>query len=141
MNAREWLNRGWKINREMDALIQSKMNLFLRVTRTTTPYEKDMGGGTQDPHKMDKYAEYCALVDQKAADLAQVSEDILNGISKIGDTRYRTILIHRYLNFMTWENIAQVTGYSRRHVTRLYAEAMNAAKDVLECHIDQGVEL
>lgn len=132
----EWLNRGWKLNREIEALAQTKLNLYLRVTRTTTPYERDIVGGTQDPHKMDKYTEYCQLADQKAAELSQVSSEILSGIYKISDTRYRTILIHRYLNFMTWESIARVTGYSWRHVMRLHTEALQAAQNVIVCHTD-----
>ena len=40
------------------------------------------------------------------------------------DLQERVILYGRYVNFYSWEKIAQDMGYSERHVLRLHGSAL-----------------
>lgn len=57
-------------------------------------------------------------------------------IGKVENDDCRTLLVLRYLNFRTWEEIAEEMNYSVRHIYRLHGEVLSYLKDkdVIECH-------
>ena len=112
-------------------LNRSKLALYERLTSTTANYTHTPGAASPDPHKMDTYADYCRQVEERARELTRISNEILACISRVEDGRYRQLLICRYLNFMTWEQIAVTMSYSWRWTMTLHAEALMAVEDVL----------
>lgn len=60
-------------------------------------------------------------------------------IAGMDDARHEQVLTMRYIDGLSWEKIAEQTGYSYRNVTRLHGKALAAFerkyKDVLECPI------
>ena len=67
-------------------------------------------------------------------------EEMIEGLE---DERHEQVLAMRYIDGMSWERIAERTGYSYRNVTRLHGKALAAFerkyKDVLECPIKSVV--
>ena len=46
-------------------------------------------------------------------------EEVLENLQKLTDRRMRLVLELRYVNYLSWQEIAKRTGFSRRHVLRI----------------------
>ncbi len=140
MDAEKWLKRGWELNKEIEELKTTKINMWERCTRVTPTYSTEPGGGSPNTHKFDNLAAFGADIDARCAELAEVSREIFNAICQLPldaeNNNYRRLLQYRYLNFYTFEEIAVMMHYSWRHIHRLHKEALRAIERVIECHID-----
>lgn len=131
MTAKEWLNRGWKLNREIDALLEEQRRALELATVTTSAPQEDKvqgGEGNRTADKFANYAAYAAEIDSRIDDLFQIKQEIDQAIEKVENTTYRTLLIERYINFKKWEQIAVDMDYSFRQITRLHGEALKKIK-------------
>lgn len=138
MTAKEWLNRGWKLNREIDALLEEQRRALELATVTTSAPQEDKvqgGEGNRTADKFANYAAYAAEIDSRIDDLFQIKQEIDQAIEKVENTTYRTLLIERYINFKKWEQIAVDMDYSYVHIVRLHGKALQKVKDVIECYI------
>ena len=138
MTAKEWLNRGWKLNREIDALLEEQRRALELATATTSAPQEDKvqgGEGNRTADKFANYAAYAAEIDSRIDDLFQIKQEIDQAIEKVENTTYRTLLIERYINFKKWEQIAVDMDYSYVHIVRLHGKALQKVKDVIECYI------
>lgn len=134
---KEWLLRAKKINSEVDSLIKQQEHALTQATGTT----EEMGNEKVQTSKRNtsedrfiNYASYSEMIDNRIDELYAIKLEILSAINKVDDTILRTLLILRYLNFSTWEQIAVELNYSYRQVCRLHGKALNKIKDVIECH-------
>lgn len=67
-------------------------------------------------------------------ELAAVSDEIFDAISKINDDDLETVLIHRYILFHTIEETAEIMNYSTETVRRKTNKAIRKlCENVLEC--------
>ena len=132
MTAKEYLRRAYKLNEEIDQLETAKHEMFSRITSITPDYNGDTVSGTKDPHKYDAYAQFAAEIDNRVDELVSIKSDILNTIKKVEDAKLRTLLIARYINFMTFEGIAVMMNYDWRHIMRLHSAALKAVDEVLK---------
>lgn len=133
---KDWLNRGHKINREMEHLNMSVANLRSRAVSITTNYGGNTVAGTKDPHKMDSdlaaVERYAEIVRDRIAELSEVSGEITRVIRQVKDNRERAVLIDRYLNFFSWEQIAVSMDYTYRNVIYIHGAALKSVKAILE---------
>lgn len=132
MTAKEYLRRAYKLNEEIDQLETAKREMFSRITSITPDYNGDTVSGTKDPHKYDAYAQFAAEIDNRVDELISIKSDILNTINKVEDAKLRTLLIARYINFMTFEGIAVMMNYDWRHIMRLHSDGLKAVDEVLK---------
>ena len=132
MTAKEYLRRAYKLNEEINQLETAKHEMFSRITSITPDYNGDTVSGTKDPHKYDAYAQFAAEIDNRVDELISIKSDILNTINKVEDAKLRTLLIARYINFMTFESIAVMMNYDWRHIMRLHSAALKAIDEVLK---------
>ena len=58
--------------------------------------------------------------------------EMMEKIQKIPDGLLQMILIHRYLLYRTWDEIAEILQYSTRHVLRKHREALGAFQRILD---------
>lgn len=133
---KNWMNRGYKINHEIESIERSRSNLYSKAVSMTPQYGGETVAGTKDPHKMDRYLEaverYAEQTRGRIAELSDISGEILHVICAVEDGKERTVLIERYLNFFTWERIAVSMGYSWRQVVRIHGKALLSVKKILE---------
>ena len=132
MTAKEYLRRAYKLNEEINQLETAKHKMFSRITSITPKYNSDTVSGTKDPHKYDAYAQFAAEIDNRVDELVSIKSDILNTIKKVEDVKLQTLLIARYINFMTFEGIAVMMNYDWRHIMRLHSAALKAIDEVLK---------
>ena len=129
-DAKEWLSRGWTLDKEIDALLRAKRETWERLTGAV-----GSGGGVQstpDPHRFDKYAAFEGLIDEKVDAVVDVKKEIVTAISLVEDGSLRTLLLLRYTSFLTWEQIAEEMCYSLRRIMQLHPKALAAAAAVIE---------
>lgn len=84
--------------------------------------QESQGNGTES--KMIAYADYEMQLEQHKNQLAAVLKEIHGAIMQVEDNTLQTLLIHRYLNFKTWESIAVAMNYNIRYVYKLHRQAL-----------------
>jgi hypothetical protein len=136
MTAKEWLNRGFRIDREIQILEQEKSAAFERVTA--------LGGGSNDtPVKTSKqnmseakyinYLAYTEKIDTRLSELYKVKAEIHTTISAVQNPIFRQLLELRYLQFKRWEQIAVIMNYSFDYVKGfLHASALREIKKITQ---------
>ena len=132
MTAKEYLRRAYKLNEEINQLETAKHEMFSRITSITPDYNGDTVSGTKDPHKYDAYAQFAAEIDNRVDELISIKSDILNTINKVEDAKLRTLLIARYINFMTFESIAVMMNYDWRWIMQLHSRALMEIERILK---------
>ena len=139
MTAKEWLQRGWEIDRRIGELKLEKEQMFALATSTTGHILDDNirgNGGNSSEAKMIKYTEYSQELDSQIDKLLEIKREILKAIKSVDDRNMQQLLTMRYITFKKFEQIAIEMNYSYRQVLRLHGEALLKIKDVIECHID-----
>ena len=94
------------------------------VLRITQTYTTDIVKSTLDPHKFDRLVDLELEIDRQVDKLVDVKTEILHLISKLDDGRYREILIGRYLDGLTFEEISVRIKYSYKQTCRLHGRAL-----------------
>lgn len=119
MNARQWLGRCRGIEKEIRTLERAEQETRLQLERITQNYAAEPVGGTKDPHKYDRLAEYANMLQRKRIELVEVKAEVTAAIYEITDGRLRNVLMSYYINCQSLEQIAADANYSYRHVKRL----------------------
>lgn len=60
--------------------------------------------------------------------------EVTKKIDEVPDMECRLLLMLRYLNFKTWEEIAEKMNYSRQWVTKIHGKALNSLQKLLEVY-------
>lgn len=131
MTTKEWLSRGWKLHGEINALLEEKKLAFDLACSATASTDKERVTTTRRNCSEDKfirYAEYERQIDSRIDMLYRIKQEIRQAIEQVENPIYRTLLIKRYLNFKTWEKIAEEMNYSYMHITRLHGKALQEVK-------------
>ncbi len=133
MSTKEWLNRGWKIEQEIAALEREQKKAQDRLYQLSPSYDGvkvQTAGGNKQEDALLSCIEYTKLIEIHKAKLDEVKCEIIKAIYSVDNSTYRTLLIMRYLSFMTWERIAEEMHMDLRNVYRVHERAV----DVVEIH-------
>ncbi len=135
MTAKEWLGRAWEIDSEIRSLKRealSAKDLAFRVTA----YLDDVKVQTSKEHvtenAMVRYLDYSERIVERMAELFSVKLEIYEAILRVDSTTCRTLLSLRYLQYLTWEQIAEEMDVDVRHVYRLHKSALEQVAWALE---------
>ncbi len=82
-----------------------------------------------------KYVDACTDAAVYLEMLSERRKEILRTIDMIKNEKLRTLLRYRYIHGKTFEQIAVDMNYSWRQTIRFHGYALEAVKDVIECHI------
>ena len=126
MTTKDWLNRGWALDREITALESAKRRAYDRCVSGVASVSGAPGGG------LSRYADFAAQVDAQIDKLIDIKQEIAAVIVEVPDTTLRTLLTKRYLNFEKWEKIAVDLDRTLRWVMRLHGRALQAAEKILK---------
>ena len=134
MTTKEWLNRGYRIDTEINALIKERDKALLMATSATA----DPGGEKVQTSRRntseDKFVNYAAqeeTINKRIDELYEIKNEISQAISKVKDDTLRKLLILRYINFEKWEKVAEVLHYDKRQVYRLHGKALRNVEKIL----------
>lgn len=132
MTVKEWLSRGYKIDREINALLSEHEEAFALACKVSAPPSDNekvsatTGNGSEA--RFIKYADYSKLIDRRIDELYRIKSEIMTVITLIDNNTYRTLLIMRYVQFKTWEQIAEGMGYDLRWIYRVHKKALNTCE-------------
>ena len=124
MTAKQWLNRGRRIDQEISKLMETKALIEARLTSITQSYDSDGAQSTKDPHKFDRLVEIDSLISERADELTRTKAEILTAINQLPDSRQRLVLISYYIDGKTWEQTAVDLHYSYMHIMRIHGYAL-----------------
>lgn len=124
MTAKQWLNRGRRIDQEISKLMETKALIEARLTSITQSYDSDGAQSTKDPHKFDRLVEIDSLISERADELTRTKAEILTTINLLPDSRQRMVLISYYIDGKTWEQTAVDLHYSYMHIMRIHGYAL-----------------
>lgn len=125
MTTKEWLMRAWRIDREIDLLMDARRRALERATSTTAAPRDVRVSGNSGGNPMDTYAALSEQIDRRVDELARVKAEVLEAIEQVRDGTLRQLLIERYIQCRTWEQVAVNMHYSYIHVVqRLHPEAL-----------------
>lgn len=138
MTTKEWFARGRRLDAHINSLLETRDKLWTGLTSTTARYTGDVVDGTKDPHKYDGLVAMEDMIDREIDRLQTTKAEIMEAILQLQDVRYRDVLMKRYVDIKTWEQIAVEMNYTYRRVTQLHGEALAAAGPLKEAY-DKGV--
>ena len=128
MTAKEFLNKGRRMNFEIDELVREQNKAFAKACATAVNYDGEhvqTSPGNVTENKFISYTDYSATIDRKIDELYEYRIKMHELISTIDNTVYRAILIARYINCDTWESIADRFKFKDvRHIYRLHGKAL-----------------
>ena len=125
MTTKQWLQRAWNIEKEIRDLCDRKKRIYEDLTRATPSYGDKSGGVPASPDsKHTSLAEYIRRIEEKTDLLYDIKREIDEAIEKVPDVRLRRLLKLRYIDFYTWEKIAEKMNYDLRWVHRLHQKAL-----------------
>lgn len=126
MTAKEYLMRAWKIDERIESKIEERERLesLLTSPRTAKLTGMPRGGGGDWTNAVIAVAELTSGITAEILDLCRVKREVAKAIDAVDDMRYRRVLELRYRNYMTWEQIAEATGYTLRNVYWLHGKAL-----------------
>lgn len=118
MTPKEWLERGFKLNGEIEQLKIAK----------DKAKELSQDSGAQEN---ESYREYCRLLFRQIDRLLQINKEVAEVISMLDDSLLRTILTARYINCSTWSTIAEDMDIDQRWLYRLHKKALDIVGAIL----------
>lgn len=133
MTVKEWLNRGFKLNKEIEQLKEAKqkaMDLACGVVADLGNEKVQSTSGNSTEDKMVSYAEYSRLLYKRIDRLLEINKEIVEAISKVDDATLRSLLTARYINYKTWEAVTEAIGYNSEKWVRtaLHKKSLESVK-------------
>lgn len=134
MTVKEWLLRAKNLDNEINELIKAQEQALTAATSVTC------GGGEKvqtsnvntSEGKFINYASYSEMIDNRIDELYAIKQEILQAINLVDDGTLRTLLIARYINFGTWEQIAVDLHYSYVHIVHnLHPKSLKAISEIV----------
>ncbi len=142
ITTKEYLRQTFKLDAQINSLIREIETMEAKATKVTTlldpdRVEKSTGVCANSQESLVvKMVDYKNLVNKKIDELIDLKINILAAIGKIDNPDQRTVLMLRYINLKSFEEIAVTMNYTYRHTTRLHGKALQSfEKDVLQCPI------
>ena len=131
---KEWLNRGKYLDNEIKELKETAQKAYEEATNTASNISDErvqtsIANNTEK--KFIRVVHYSLETINKIEELYDVKMEIQQAIYKLDSSTYRTLLLARYINFKTWEQIAEDMGYEVRQIHRIHGNALVNLKDVI----------
>lgn len=138
MSAKEYLQQAYQIHRSMQSRKQQIARLRELAEQVTSAATATRVSGTPARSKIEsavcRIADLQSLIQRDICRLAEKYEEIQRVIEKVEEGPHRDLLIHRYLNFYTWEEIAEKMNYSYKWIHVLHGKALEKVKEYIEVH-------
>lgn len=135
MNAKEFLSRYRRIDRQIDRLLERKERLFARITSAPS----QSSGDSVSPGVHDKVGSgtvalihYEERINAKIDQLTAVQDEIEDVLSHIDDD-HAELLELMYLDGKKLVQAADELHYSYRQACRKHGKALQQVQDVLQC--------
>ena len=140
MTAKQWLKRYINASHRIDSLLQKRQEAYDRLTKITAALDSESVSSTKDPHKYDELVDLDLFIHQRISQSMKIQFEIITAIDQLEDWRYREILMHRYIDEFTWDDIARKIHYSKIQTTRLHGYALKAIETIINSFNQNDIE-
>ena len=117
--------------RELDTLVHTKLNEINRLRELAECLSSPKLGervtsskGNTSMQTVDKIVDLQAEVNKEIAVLVDLIAEIHTKIEQLENPTERAVLTERYINVKSWEEIAEIIGYSDRNTRYLHGRAL-----------------
>ncbi len=127
----KYLSRYIALNRRIDRLLEEKAKWWSLCLKTTPNLSQAPGGGESGSpveRPMDKVLEIEEEINQEIDELQEVCRGIKTVLGQLEDDTLRLLMEYRYLDGLTFEEIAVKMHYSWRWVIKLHGKALAEIK-------------
>lgn len=127
----KYLSRYIALNRRIDRLLEEKAKWWSLCLKTTPNLLQAPGGGESGSpveRPMDKVLEIEAEINREIDELQEVCRGIKTVLGQLEDDTLRLLMEYRYLDGLTFEEIAVKMHYSWRWVIKLHGKALAEIK-------------
>lgn len=135
MTTKEYLKQTFKLDKEIESLRQAVETLEAQAAKTTTTLDPNkVGGGRFNldgrEQAIVKAVDYKNTIIDKTIELLALKQRIIDGIYLVDNQDHRTLLIIRYINLQTFEQIAVSMSYSYRNILYMHGAALQSFEKV-----------
>lgn len=122
-----YLSRYRRLNQRIDRLLEEQSRWRERALKITpTLSQAPGGGGSGSPieRPMDKVLEIDVEINREIDTLQTIRQEIRETLNQLEDESLKLLMEYRYIDGMTWEQIAVKMHYSYMQICRLHGRAL-----------------
>ena len=132
MNAKEYLSQAFRLDQKINSKLEQVSKLRNLSMKASGLRLAERISGTKEHSLMEsalvKMIDLEAEINADIDRLVDLKREILAIINSVHPAEYQLVLEMRYLNFMTWEEIADRMSYSWRNVHYVHGKALRTAE-------------
>ena len=128
---KQYLLKYQHLTQEVDRLSDERAQVLARaqkITPTLSDMPKSQSGANRLELAVEDIVENADKLAEKIREMLHAKEEIEQVIDSLEDDTLREIMKYRYINMMTWEQIAFKMHYSYVHICRLHGRALFTMK-------------
>lgn len=125
---RAYLEKIWYIEEELSNIDLEAKQIIADVRGINAMEYSDMPKGYKKTDLSDKIVMLESRLESlkaKKAELIDKKYEIINAINSLSNTRYRNILLEKYVNKMNNEMLGDKLGYGERQIKRIVKNAIS----------------
>lgn len=122
-----YLSRYRRLNQRIDRLLEEQSRWREMALKITPVLSQTPGGGESGSpieRPMDKVLEIDEEINREIDELQTVRQEIRAALNQLEDENLKLLMEYRYIDGLTWEQIAEKMDYSRQWVTSLHGTAL-----------------
>lgn len=122
-----YLSRYRQLNQRIDRLLEEQSRWREMALKITPVLSQTPGGGESGSpieRPMDKVLEIDEEINREIDELQTVRQEIRAVLDQLEDENLKLLMEYRYIDGLTWEQIAEKMDYSRQWVTSLHGTAL-----------------
>ncbi len=131
MKAKDYLSQAYRLDQKINCKLDQVSNLRSLAMRATASIHAERVSGKKQISSMEnaivKLIDLEQEINKDIDRLVDLKRNITKVIGKINKQEYQLLLELRYLNYKTWEEIAETMNYSWRNIHYIHSKAL---KDV-----------
>lgn len=124
----EYLSRYRKLGKRIEQLSTERamwLSRACKTTQTISDMPKAKNGAQGDSGEVAQYIEIGEEITRELRNLHRLRREIRTVIAALEDDILQTLMLYRYIDGMTFEEIAVKMNYSYVHVCRLHGQALS----------------
>lgn len=132
---KNYLSQAYYIDKRVITLQDELTMLESKLERCTASYTSIRGGGSQPTfeYNLDKVMKYREILNHEIDNLIEHKRSIKQTIAKLDNDKERLILYKKYINFQTFESIAEDLKLDPRQIYRIHKKSLEKLQNVIEC--------
>jgi DNA-directed RNA polymerase specialized sigma subunit len=130
MTTKEYLSQAFRLDQKINSKLEQVSRLRELATKATASIHAERVSGTRDRSPLEnavvKLVDLEREIDKDIVKLVDLKKEIMDVINSVEKPEYHLLLELRYLNYKTWEEIADCLNYSWRNVHYVHSKALRS---------------